>query len=81
MFSIVCSVSIFFSYPNIVTANNMFFPEPPVMPVGTPASLNKRKKLSKIITDLSHITQDGKAGMKLHKYETRFPYAQYSSFI
>ncbi|XP_056292320.1 myozenin-1a [Pseudoliparis swirei] len=28
------------------------------MPLGTPAQLNKRKKLSKIITDLSHITQD-----------------------
>ncbi|KAM7385345.1 hypothetical protein PAMP_001433 [Pampus punctatissimus] len=29
-----------------------------VMPLGTPAPLNKRKKPSKIITDLSHITQD-----------------------
>ncbi|CAB1447206.1 unnamed protein product [Pleuronectes platessa] len=29
-----------------------------VMPLGTPAPLFKRKKLSKIITDLSHITQD-----------------------
>ncbi|TKS85828.1 Myozenin-1 Calsarcin-2 [Collichthys lucidus] len=28
------------------------------MPLGTPAPLNKRKKLSKIITDLSHIAQD-----------------------
>ncbi|XP_069395006.1 myozenin-1a [Paralichthys olivaceus] len=28
------------------------------MPLGTPAPLNKRQKLSKIITDLSHITQD-----------------------
>ncbi|XP_047460079.1 myozenin-1a [Mugil cephalus] len=28
------------------------------MPLGKPAPLNKRKKLSKIITDLSHITQD-----------------------
>ncbi|XP_040906265.1 myozenin-1a [Toxotes jaculatrix] len=28
------------------------------MPLGTPAPLNKRKKPSKIITDLSHITQD-----------------------
>ncbi|XP_071336206.1 myozenin-1a [Trachinotus anak] len=28
------------------------------MPLGTPAPVNKRKKLSKIITDLSHIAQD-----------------------
>ncbi|XP_041645787.1 myozenin-1a [Cheilinus undulatus] len=28
------------------------------MPLGKPAPLNKRKKLSKIITDLSHVTQD-----------------------
>ncbi|MEQ2276538.1 hypothetical protein XENORESO_010408, partial [Xenotaenia resolanae] len=28
------------------------------MPLGTPAPLNKRKKPSKIITDLSHISQD-----------------------
>ncbi|XP_039995818.1 myozenin-1a [Xiphias gladius] len=28
------------------------------MPLGTPAPLNKRKKPSKIITDLSHFTQD-----------------------
>lgn len=30
----------------------------PAMPLGKPAPLNKRKKPSKIITDLSHITQD-----------------------
>ncbi|XP_029306108.1 synaptopodin 2-like protein [Cottoperca gobio] len=29
-----------------------------VMPLGKPAMLNKRKKLTKIITDLSHIPQD-----------------------
>lgn len=28
------------------------------MPLGTPAPLNKRKKISKIITDLSHVAQD-----------------------
>ncbi|KAM9727978.1 myozenin-1a [Menidia menidia] len=28
------------------------------MPLGTPAPINKRKKLSKIITDLSHISQN-----------------------
>ncbi|KAM4590817.1 myozenin-1a [Odontesthes bonariensis] len=28
------------------------------MPLGTPAHMNKRKKLSKIITDLSHISQN-----------------------
>ena len=50
---------------NIVTADTVFFPEPPVMPLGKPAPLNKRKKLSKIITDLSHINQDGKAGMNM----------------
>ncbi|MED6245468.1 hypothetical protein ATANTOWER_003635 [Ataeniobius toweri] len=36
----------------------------PAMPLGTPAPLNKRKKPSKIITDLSHISQDGKADVK-----------------
>ncbi|XP_020508776.1 myozenin-1a isoform X1 [Labrus bergylta] len=30
----------------------------PGTPLGKPAPLNKRKKLSKIVTDLSHITQD-----------------------
>lgn len=70
-------LKLFFNYvcnPNIITTNIMFFPEPPDMPLGTPAPLNKRKKLAKIITDLSHITQDGKAGMKLHEYETKSPY-------
>lgn len=38
----------------------MFLAETPEMPVGTPAPLNKRKKAPKIITDLAHITQDGK---------------------
>lgn len=47
-----------------ITANGIFFPNPPVMPVGTPVPVNKRKKPSKIITDLSHVTQDGKADMK-----------------
>lgn len=51
--------------PDVVIINTVLSPEPAVMPLGTPAQLNKRKKLSKIITDLSHITQDGKAGMKL----------------
>lgn len=77
-------IRFFFLYvcnPNIVTANILLSPEPPVMPLGKPAPLNKRKKLTKIITDLSHIAQDGKAGMKLHEYEIKFPYAQYSSFI
>jgi len=36
------------------------FSQSGIMPrLGTPAPPNKRKKLSKIITDLSHITQDG----------------------
>lgn len=60
---------------------SIFYPDSPVMPLGTPAPLTKRKRLSKIITDLSHITQDGKADMKLHEYETEFPYTKYSSFI
>lgn len=34
--------------------------EPPAMPLGTPAPLYKRKKISKIVTDLSHVAQDGK---------------------
>lgn len=38
----------------------MFLAEAPEMPVGTPAPLTKRKKAPKIITDLAHITQDGK---------------------
>ena len=50
----------------------MFFPELLAMPLGKPAPQNKRKKLAKIITDLSHITQDGKAGMEWHEYETMF---------
>lgn len=54
----VCSfwkyADLFFYY------NAMFLAEAPEMPVGTPAPLNKRKKAPKIITDLAHITQDGK---------------------
>lgn len=46
------------------------------MPLKAPAPQNKRKKLSKIITDLSHITQDGKADMKWHEHETKIPYGQ-----
>lgn len=43
------------------------------MPLGTPAPLTKRKKPSKIITDLSHIPQDGKAYIKWRDYETKLP--------
>lgn len=50
--------------PSCVHVNTMFFPELLAMPLGKPAPQNKRKKLAKIITDLSHITQDGKAGME-----------------
>ena len=74
-------VQLFSLYVCTVAADTVLFPEPPVMPMEKPAPLNKRKKLSKIITDLSHITQDGKAGMKLHAYKIKFPYAQCSSFI
>lgn len=38
----------------------VFWAETPEMPVGTPAPIHKRKKAPKIITDLAHITQDGK---------------------
>lgn len=47
----------------------MFFTDHLVMPLGTPAPVNKRKKPSKIITDLSHISQNGKANMKCNEHE------------
>lgn len=54
------------------TTNTVLFVEPPAMPLRTPAPLNKRKKLTKIITDLSHVTQDGKTVRNIHKCKTTF---------
>lgn len=42
------------------------------MPVEKPVSVNKRKKLTKIITDLSNISQDGKHSTKHHKLTDTF---------
>lgn len=50
----------------------MFLPETAEMPVGTPAPLNKRKKAPKIITDLAHITQDGKMSNTFLNFNNTF---------
>lgn len=58
-------------FVHILPHNTIFFAENPAMPLGTPAPLHKRKQISKIITDLSHVTQDGKTDGNFDEYDTK----------
>lgn len=54
------------------TADTVFCFEPPAMPQKTPPPVNKRKKIAKIITNLSHVTQDGKTSRKMNRERGKF---------